>query len=352
MRPADQVFVGIPGPELDKASVEILAAHEPGGVILFKRNVEDEEQLNDLVTALRRLLPEAVLAIDSEGGRVDRLKDVVGPAPAASVLARHPASSSLHAGRWVAQSLRLFDIDVDFAPVVDLDRGQTDNALDGRYFGRTPAEVIPRAQAFLRGLYSGGAGGCLKHFPGLGAAGEDTHHQMSAVYLPAEELKPDLEPFAALSRLAGAVMVGHALYPAYDTTMRPATLSPSVIGGLLRGRLGFDGLAFSDDMEMKALDGWGDLPERCELAFAAGCDVLLVCHTLEALPAVIERISHPTLEARVAEANRRLDTYRQRLLTLRTARDYIQFMQNSTQGERIEKVRQAMEQLGESLGSG
>ena len=350
MKPADQVFVGIPGPELDRASAEILAAHEPGGVILFKRNIEDEEQLNDLVTALRRLLPEVVLAIDSEGGRVDRLKDMVGPAPAASALARHSASSSLHAGRWVAQSLRLFDIDVDFAPVVDLDRGMTDNALDGRYFGRTPEEVIPRAQAFLRGLYSGGAGGCLKHFPGLGAAGEDTHYRMSAVYLPAEELTPDLEPFAALSRLAGAVMVGHALYPAYDTTMRPATLSPSVIGGLLRGRLGFDGLVFSDDMEMKALDEWGDLPERCELAFAAGCDVLLVCHTLEALPAVIERLSHPSLEARVAEANRRLDTYRQRLLTLRTAQDYVQFMQNSTHGERIEKVRQALEQLGESLG--
>jgi len=352
MRPADQVFVGIPGPELDKASAEILAEHEPGGVILFKRNIEDEEQLNDLVTALRRLLPEAVLAIDSEGGRVDRLKDVVGPAPAASDLARHSASSSLHAGRWVAQSLRLFDIDVDFAPVVDLDHGLTDNALDGRYFGRKPEEVIPRAQAFLRGLYSGGAGGCLKHFPGLGAAEQDTHYQMSAIYLPAEELKPDLEPFAALSRLAGAVMVGHALYPAYDTGMRPATLSPSVIGGLLRGRLGFDGLVFSDDMEMKALDEWGDLPERCELAFAAGCDVLLVCHTLEALPAVIERLSHPSLEARVLEANRRLDTYRQRLLTLRSARDYVQFMQNSTQGERIEKVRQALEQLGESLGTG
>ncbi|PYQ57908.1 MAG: hypothetical protein DMF53_21505 [Acidobacteria bacterium] len=132
MKPADQVFVGIPGPELDKASAEILAAHQPGGLILFKRNIEDEEQLNDLVTALRRVLPEAVLAIDAEGGRVDRLKDVVGPAPAASFLAGKSPSYALQAGNWVAQSLRLFDLDVDFAPVVDLDRGQTDNALDGR----------------------------------------------------------------------------------------------------------------------------------------------------------------------------------------------------------------------------
>ena len=350
MKPADQVFVGLPGPELDKVSAEILATHQPGGIILFKRNIQDEEQLNELVTALRRILPEAVLSIDSEGGRVDRLKDVVGPAPSAALLARHSRSYSLHAGNWVAQSLRLFDIDVDFAPVVDLDHGLANNALDERYFGATPEEVIPRAQAFLSGLHNGGVGGCLKHFPGLGAAGEDTHFQMSAVYLPAEELKPDLEPFAALARLAGAVMVGHALYPAYDSSMRPATLSPAIIGGILRGRLGFEGLAFSDDMEMKALDAWGDLPERCEIAFAAGCDVLLVCETLAALPAVVERLSHPSLEERVTEANRRLDTYRQRLITLRSAREYVDFMRNTSQGERLEKVRQTLAQLQESMG--
>ena len=348
MRPAEQVFVGIPGPDLDSESAALLAAHRPGGVVLFKRNIKDEEQLNDLVTALRRLLPEAVLAIDAEGGRVDRLKEVVGPAPAASLLAQHPPSYSLQAGHWVAQSLRLFDVDVDFAPVVDLDRGATDNALDGRYFGATPAQVIPRAQAFLRGLYTGGAGGCLKHFPGLGGAGEDTHFHMSAVYLPAEELRTDLEPFRALKRLAGAVMVGHALYPAYDSSMRPATLSPSIIGGVLRGRLGFDGLVFSDDMEMKALDEWGDLPERCEACFAAGCDVLLVCHTLAALPEIVARLEHPALQERVAEANRRLDTYRQRLLTLRTAQDYVKFMRETSHGERLDRIRQALEQLQES----
>jgi beta-N-acetylhexosaminidase len=276
---------------------------------------------------------------------VDRLKDVVGPAPAASFLAAKSPSYALQAGNWVAQSLRLFDLDVDFAPVVDLDRGQADNALDGRYLGKTPKEVIPRAQAFLRGLHSGGAGGCIKHFPGLGGAGEDTHYHMSAVYLPAEELRPDLEPFAALSRLAGAVMVGHALYPAYEPSMRPATLSPEVIGGVLRGRLGFDGLAFSDDMEMKALDEWGDLPERCEIAFAAGCDVLLVCHTLEALPDIVARLDRPELKERLSEANSRLEVFRQRLATLRTARDYVAFMSQSSHGERLDRVRQALEQL-------
>lgn len=348
MRTAEQVFVGIPGLELDAESAGLLSAFQPGGVVLFKRNIKDEEQLNELVTALRRLLPEAVLAIDAEGGRVDRLKEVVGPAPSASSLAGHPPSYSLQAGHWVAQSLRLFDLDVDFAPVVDLDRGAKDNALDDRYFGSTPAQVIPRAQAFLRGLYTGGAGGCLKHFPGLGAAGEDTHFHMSAVYLPEEELVTDLEPFRALARLAGAVMVGHALYPAYDSSMRPATLSPSIIGGVLRGRLGFEGLVFSDDMEMKALDEWGSLPERCESCFAAGCDVLLVCHTLAALPAIVERLEHPGLAERLVEANRRLETYRQRLLTLRTAQEYVKFMRETSHGERLERIRQALQQLQES----
>lgn len=345
MRAAEQVFVGIPGPELDGASAALLSAHQPGGVILFKRNIKDEEQLNDLVTALRRILPDGILSIDAEGGRVDRLKDVVGPSPAAALLARHSPSLSYQAGVWMAQSLRLFDIDMDFAPVVDLDRGENGNALDGRYLGAHPAEIVVRAQAFLRGLHTGGAGGCLKHFPGLGGAAEDTHVKDSCVYLPSDVLKTDLEPFAALAPVAGAVLVSHALYPAYDTASRPATLSPPILGGLLRGRLGFDGLAVSDDLEMKALDDWGGLAERSEICFAAGCDVLLLCHTLEALPEVVARLENPRLEERLAEANRRLETYRQRLRTLRSARDYVATMREGSRGERLESVRDALAQI-------
>src|ERR1700710_2510870 len=100
MKPADQVFVGLPGPELDRASAEILAAHQPGGVILFKRNLQDEHQLNRLMTALRHILPDAVVGIDAEGGRVDRLKEIVGPAPAAAALAEKPPSCSVPAWGW------------------------------------------------------------------------------------------------------------------------------------------------------------------------------------------------------------------------------------------------------------
>jgi beta-N-acetylhexosaminidase len=348
MRAAELVFVGIPGPELDRRTAALLAEHRPGGVVLFERNVKEIEQLHDLVRALRKVVPEAVLAVDGEGGKVDTLKDMVGPAPGAALLARHAPSLSLQAGQWIGRAMRLFDLDMDFAPVVDLDRGEDDNPLEGRYLGETPEEILPRAQAFLRGLHTGGVGGCLKHFPGLGGAGEDTHLSMSCVYLPTEELRTDLAPFQSLARLAGAVMVAHAIYPAYDGSSLPATLSPTILGGLLRGRLGFDGLALSDDLERKALDSWGDLPERALASFAAGCDVVLLCHTLDALPAVVERLEAPSLADRVAEAWRRFDTYRQRLRTLRDARDYMSHMRESTRGERLETIQMALEQIRES----
>jgi beta-N-acetylhexosaminidase len=344
---SDNVFVGIPGLELDARTSALLAEHRPGGIVLFSRNIKEPEQLLELVTAVRRVLPDAVLAIDAEGGRVDRLKEIVGPAPAGSLLAKNSPSTALQAGTWVAHSLRLFDIDMDFAPVVDLDRGEKDNALDGRYLGGRPADVTARARAFLRGLHAGGAGGCLKHFPGLGGAAQDTHFKVGVVYLSQAALLADLDPFEALVRLSGAVMVSHAIYPAYDDEKRPATLSPPILGGLLRGRLRFDGAAFSDDLEMKALDDWGDLPGRSESCFAAGCDILLVCHTLEALPEIVARLEVPALEERRREAHRRLEMYRQRLRTLRTARDYVAMMRTGP-GERLESIRQSLAQLQES----
>ncbi|HEX5759098.1 MAG TPA: beta-N-acetylhexosaminidase [Thermoanaerobaculia bacterium] len=347
MRPSDLVFVGIAGETLDRATAALLAEHQPGGIVLFGRNIAGPEQFLELVTELRRILPEAVFAIDAEGGRVDRLRDVVAPAPAGELLARNPPQIAYQAGRWIGQALRLFDLDMDFAPVVDLDRGERDNSLNGRYLGARPAEVIERARAFLRGLHAGGVGGCVKHFPGLGGAGEDTHLRGSAVYLPASELQDDLEPFATLAPLAGAVMVSHGIYPAYDGEQRPATLSPPILGGLLRGRLGFEGLAFSDDLEMEALAPWGDLAERSQASFAAGCDALPICHHCEVLPEVVARLDDPGLASRRMEAYARLDRYRQRLRTLHEAQEHAVSMRPSRGSHRLDEIRQRLEELGE-----
>ncbi len=346
------VFVGVPGPRLDGPTAALLTASQPGGVVLFGRNLESAGQVIELVSELRRLLPAAVLAVDAEGGRVDRLRGLAGPAPAASVLARRPPEASRRAGQYIAQSLRLFDIDLDLAPVVDLDSGETGNALDGRYLGVRNAAVTRRARAFLRGLHSGGVGGCLKHFPGLGAAAEDTHHGTSAVRLSAAALVPHRKPFEALLPLAGAAMVAHAVYPALDPEERPASLSPPVIEGLLRGEMGFDGLVMSDDLEMQALAPWGDLAARAEAAFAAGCDVVLACATLAALPGIVARLARPRHAKRRRAAARRLDFFRQRLRTLRWASESVSLLQDpKARTARLRAVREGLASLGRELAS-
>lgn len=310
-RPAgDLLVVGIPGEVLAPREAALLTRLRPFGVILLPRNVAGPEQLAELTAAVRGAAPESLLFLDAEGGRVDRLRRIVGPAPAGEALACRPPALARRAGLWIGHSLRLFGFHVDFAPVVDLDRGLANNALDGRYLGTGPRRVVPRARAFLQGLRAAGVGGCLKHFPGLGGAGEDTHDRGSVVDLCRRELDVDLRPFQALGPLAGAVMAGHAAYPALAPADLPATLAPAVATGLLRRELGFSGVLFSDDLEMGALATWGELPQRAEASLAAGCDALLLCQTLGAAPAVAEHLAAPALATRAAEARARLAGYR------------------------------------------
>ncbi len=312
MRGADLLMVGIPGADLDSTSEKQLARLRPGGLVLLPRNVDDDpDHLVDLITALRAQLPETLFAIDAEGGRVDSLAPLLGGAPTPGQLGRGSPSLAFETGRWLGHGVRLFDIDVALAPVVDLDRGEQNNALDGRYLGADPEAVTVRARAFLRGLHSAGVAGCLKHFPGLGGATDDTHYQGSKVYLPRRELARDLEPFRDLAEFAGAVMVGHANYPAHDRDGLPATLSPAILGPLLRDEVGFRGVAFSDDLEMKALDGWGELAERAEAALLAGCDLLLVCQSLEAAEEAAGRLDAGLLATRREEAYARLRRFRE-----------------------------------------
>ena len=317
MRPAEVLIVGLPGPSLGRSETRLLRRLQPGGVILFRHNVAGAGELQALIAELRRLLPRTLLYLDAEGGRVARLAGLVGPAPAAARLAVAPPPLAARAGRWTGQALRLFGFDVDLAPVVDLDRGRGDNSLDGRYLGDRAAPVIARGRAFLRGLHAAGVGGCVKHFPGLGAAEQDTHHRPARVDLGQEALHEDLRPFIALAPLAGAVLVAHAIYQAWDREGRPASLSPAVATGLLRHRLRFRGVALADDLEMQALAPWGSLPEVAAAAFLAGCDLLPVCHTLEAAPEIAARLGRARYVPRLHEATPRIRRFRRHLATLR-----------------------------------
>lgn len=349
MRGADLLMVGIPGKTLDGDTRSALEALQPGALVLQPGNVdEDVEDFVELINELRALLPNALFAVDAEGGRVDTLAAVTGGAPSPSDLAAGSPSLAYETGRWLGHAVAIFNIGLALAPVVDLDRGEENNALDGRYLGRDPQAVTVRARAFLRGLHTAGVGGCLKHFPGLGGATADTHHMGSAVYLPKKELETDLMPFRELADVAGAVMVGHANYPTWDRDGLPATLSPALLGNLLRGDLGFGGVVLSDDLEMKALDDWGDVPERAAAAFLAGCDVLLVCHSLEAAAAAAERLDADDLAERREEAGARLARFREDLVALGVRHEQERLDAGVIRGYDFEEVVEKLESLREA----
>jgi beta-N-acetylhexosaminidase len=349
-RGADLLMVGIPGKTLDGDTRSALEELQPGALVLQPANVDDDvEDFVELINELREVVPDALFAVDAEGGRVDTLAAVTGGAPPPSALAAGSPSLAYETGRWIGHAVAIFNIGLALAPVVDLDRGEENNALDGRYLGRDPEAVTVRARAFLRGLHTAGVGGCLKHFPGLGGATDDTHHMGSAVYLPKKELEQDLVPFRELAEIAGAVMIGHANYPTWDKNGLPATLSAAILGGLLRNDLGFDGVVLSDDLEMKALDDWGDTSERAAAALLAGCDLLLVCRSLDAARAAAERLDADDLAERRDEAAARVARFRDDLRALAVRHEQERLDAGVIRGYDYEEVVEKLETLRQSV---
>jgi beta-N-acetylhexosaminidase len=305
--------VGIAGTELSDAERETFAAHPPYGVILFRRNIDSLSQLENLVGELREA-EAGFLFLDQEGGPVDRLRDVLAPSPSLQRAARLGLARG--AGDLAGAALRSLGFDADLAPVVDRGLPAAGALVLGeRSASEHPAAVERAAAEFLAGLHAAGIGGCLKHFPGLGRAKLDTHRSLPVLEADPHEEALDLSPFAALMEKARAVMISHAAGP--DGV--PASLSEAAATGILRLRLGFTGAAFSDDLEMGALEAFGDLPERCARAAAAGCDLLFVCRRIEDYPACVEAVERLVPEARRSEAAGRLEDYSAHLSALRHA---------------------------------
>jgi len=313
------LFLGIEGKALTREEAAILKRTRPVGIVLVTRNIGEETELRSLVEALRTIVPRAIFGLDAEGGRVDRLKRIVGPSPAASELALEPPSAARTAGRQIGQSLRKFGFDLDFAPVVDLDHGRVGNALDQRTFGTTPRAVVARARAFADGLARAGIGSCVKHFPGLGDAPADTHESFARIEQSKSRLERELTPFTELFPSTQAVMVSHAIYPGWDPDERPATLSRKICGELLRGRLRYRGALLSDDLEMGALREQGTLPEIAAQSLAAGCDGLLFCRRIDEAPAIAAALGRRSLRPRLEEASRRLERLGRALAKMKRA---------------------------------
>jgi len=328
--------VGVEGPTLTPREREILHAHPPFGVILFRRNIETVGQLADLIANLRDLGARYAL-VDQEGGPVDRLRDLLAPAPSIARAAR--AGAARRAGELAGEALAGLGFDVDLAPVVDRAvAGAGGTVLGERSASPEPGPIIDAAGAFLAGLHARGIAGCLKHFPGLGRARFDTHQKLPVVESNPHQLALDLAPFDALMGEARAIMVSHAA--AEDGL--PASLAPAWATTQLRDILGFEGAAFSDDLEMGALDAFGGLPERSVRAALAGCDLLFVCRRLEEYPACVEAVERQVPAGRRAEAAERLETYAAHIERLRPAR--------ARPPEALETVAAAIRDFEASLG--
>ena len=276
---------GCAGSALTDDERAFLAEAQPWGLILFRRNVDNPEQVRRLTAEFREVTgrPDAPVLVDQEGGRVQRLRPPHWPVyPAAAAYAaladRDPAAALVAArlgGRLIAADLHAVGITIDCAPVLDLPVSGSSDVVGDRAFGRTADRVATLARAFADGLLDGGVLPVVKHMPGHGRAQVDSHHELPVVNVGLDVLKTaDFAPFRRLSDLP-AGMSAHVIYTAIDEE-RPATVSTAVVGDIIRGEIGFGGLLLTDDLSMQALSG--EIGERAAAAFAAGCDIALHCN--------------------------------------------------------------------------
>ncbi|KAF1688086.1 beta-N-acetylhexosaminidase [Pseudoxanthomonas broegbernensis] len=283
------LVIGVAGTELTAQERDWLQHDAVAGVILFKRNFASRAQVAELAAAIREAAPRPQLVcVDQEGGRVQRFRDGYSPLPPllrfGELYARDPdaalALAEEHA--WLmASEVRASGVDLSFAPVVDLARGN--RAIGDRAFSDDPQVVAAFTRAYVRGMHAVGMAATLKHFPGHGTVLEDTHFDDAVDPRPLEVLRAqDLVPFAAgIDAGADAVMMAHVAYPA--VAPEPAGYSPFWIQRILRepvanGGLGFRGVVFSDDIGMAAAFSAGGIKARVDAHLDAGCDVVLVCH--------------------------------------------------------------------------
>lgn len=279
------LILGLSGPDLTPAEATLFRKLRPAGFILFTRNISSPEQTRRLTDDLRSLsYDEPIIAIDQEGGRVTRTRDIAPIAPSAPALAaRADAVTIAEAGAYTADLLRLLGINMNFAPVLDLDHFPgAANALRGRSWGRDPQRVIDHAGQWNRWMRKHSIAGCAKHFPAGGRAMSDPHHDLPTSPATVEELlREDVIPYTALMPELDAVMLGHVDFPNIDPEF-PASMSRRIIRRFLRDQLGFDDhLVLTDDLDMAAITKRYGRGADARLAIEAGNDVALICHQLE-----------------------------------------------------------------------
>lgn len=277
------LMVDIASTVLDAGDIELLQRPETGGLILFSRNYQSPEQLQDLVNAARAARPGLLIAVDQEGGRVQRFRNGFLALPALRRIGELFEQDS-QAGETLAQDcgwgmaseLLQYGIDFSFAPVLDLYSHQS-RVIGDRAFAAEPSTVIHLARHYIKGMHEAGMPATGKHFPGHGTVAEDSHTELPRDERELAELRQtDLRSFTEILGCLDAIMPAHVVYPKIDDNC--AGFSRVWINDILRQECQFDGIVFSDDLSMEAATQAGTVEQRAELALAAGCDMILVCN--------------------------------------------------------------------------
>jgi beta-N-acetylhexosaminidase len=289
------LMVDIAGTELRAEDIQVLTHPMVGSVLLFTRNYSNPRQAAALTAAIRALrTPHLLIAVDHEGGRVQRFREGFTRLPAARLLGRRFDEDRRDAlglaqsvGWLMASELRAVGVDFSFAPCIDLDYGVSE-IIGDRSFHSDPESVAALAVATMSGMREAGMAAIAKHFPGHGAVVADSHVALPVDRREFADLEPDIRPYRPLidNNLPG-IMAAHVVFPAVDAL--PASLSKRWITGVLRGELGFHGCVFADDLTMAGAAAFGDVVARTELCLAAGCDVLPICNDRHSVELVLER---------------------------------------------------------------
>jgi beta-N-acetylhexosaminidase len=275
------LIIGFDGTEMSPRLASLLTRVQPAGVILFARNITGPEQTHRLLRHCQKHVTTPLFTcVDLEGGTVDRFRNVLGPAPSpAQVFATGRRDLFRKHGRIIGADCRALGLNVDFAPALDLAFEASRSVMSSRAVSADPKQVVIYAREFLRGLGDAGVLGCGKHFPGLGEANLDTHHELPSVEKPLKKLwSEDLVPYRTLRRELPFVMVSHAAFPSVTKERTPASLSKKWITDILRKKIGYRGLICSDDLEMGGVLKAAPIEQATIGFIRAGGDLGLICH--------------------------------------------------------------------------
>jgi beta-N-acetylhexosaminidase len=279
------LIIGFDATEMSRRLASLLTKIQPAGVILFARNITGAEQTHTLLRESQKHVATPLFTcVDLEGGTVDRFRDVIGSAPSpAEVFATGSRTLFRKHGRVIGENCRALGFNVDFAPVLDLAYEASRSVMSSRAVSDDPKQVVIYAREFLRGLGDAGVIGCGKHFPGLGEAMLDTHHELPSVEKSLRKLwEQDLIPYRSLRRELPMIMVSHAAFPSVTKKRIPASLSKKWITDILRKKIGYRGLICSDDLEMGGVLAAAPIEQAIEQAMIghirAGGDLGLICH--------------------------------------------------------------------------